>query len=78
MYQPGSWAWDSERKEAVQIVEELSLWDTKVSGLVSQGQYRLPDKGELFQSPRLRETAKKALPIKQQLLGLQKPLPLGN
>ncbi len=29
MYQPGSWAWDSERKEAVQIVEELSLWDHK-------------------------------------------------
>jgi len=29
VYQPGSWAWDSERKEAVQIVEELSLWDHK-------------------------------------------------
>ena len=29
MYQPGSWAWDSERNEVVQIVEEISLWEHK-------------------------------------------------
>ena len=79
MYQPGSWAWDSERNEVVQIVEEISLWEHKSFRVWSPRDNTVYlTKGELFPISQAEGDSKESLAYKATAARLAETLATGE